>query len=1034
MAVYERLKHVLGKVAVLLVLCALAAPIYRFGGEFRALLEVEPWEGESPVWGKISDMVKRGYDRTDPTHKMRSAVQYHATTTGTGPACSVGTPCTLHTAMCGTQCSSFAPQPDDIIWVHGGTYTAPDASVNYLVARGMSGTAGHPITFRNWNNEHWIVDCNHDYVGTGGVLCTGDLGTDTTGAGATEYITFWGVDVINSNTTDVRGWETGTVSVTHNDTLVTKVTANSGFWFLCNNPASTVPTPANPCNIPWGGSTININVGTWPNLGTSMTIDHVVDTGTGPPYNQLVLTQPWTGSTGTVRALFPSNECSGCEAKNLGDVYLSNTGTTYINSYFRNGVAFVLFNDNYGEAKTFRGNYIVYGGETGAKRSYGHSYYTGNPFNSSACVGCVGGETGRTNIIGNVSLRSFQIDDQIYHGGGEVSYVSEIDNVHGPGGFPNQFNNITGWPAVSSGQQQYYGVTTASVTTGCPSYPVPGPGTSNKTLVGVKIINNTYFNDEATPFTVGAGKGACDFTFQGNYLDTPTFGNGQLQLIKIVGNGTGAGKNQCPVGQICGLYDPIVIGGAGNLANTFMYPEGNGSGGPAPSFLKANYPNNDWRSAFPTTNRIKYWASPDEAGFGYVVISNFQGLANVTVDPAQMGCVAGMPLNFYNWQNVQPWDDTKAVATQTGCAPISVPTTATQGIERPSHLMVDGATPFVIPPDLGPRFVAIIMRPKFSALTGPTPTNTPSTTPSNTATFTRTPTYTPSLTPTFTPSSTNTPVNSPTPTNTPSASVTPSFTSTNTPTRTPTFTPSRTPTPTPTPSGGGTGASFPASQCALTAPMVIGTDSPQFPGTYISSATDNQGVASCQFTITTPATYRIWLKVYANDSVSDSFYLDIDGDTSTNNCMGRTDRNDALCPHIFDAGEQLQPCNDQNGQSCFRSVSWPSGGGLSYWWNPLNDRTTQICGLCQASTAVERTVFLSAASHTISFRQREKNARIYYITITSDTSLVPSDPPPTPTPAPAGQCKTIVCCNHRCKPVVYPCNQNKPKAVPCPWP
>lgn len=224
-------------------------------------------------------------------------------------------------------------------------------------------------------------------------------------------------------------------------------------------------------------------------------------------------------------------------------------------------------------------------------------------------------------------------------------------------------------------------------------------------------------------------------------------------------------------------------------------------------------------------------------------------------------------------------------------------------------------------------------------------------------------------------------------------------------------------------------------QCAATAPMVSTADASQFPGNYTSSATDNQGKVVCPFVVPTSTNYRVWFKVYASDATSDSYYIDVDGDTVTpNDCMNRTDRNDTLCPHIFDVGEQIQPCEaaDQ-GQTCFRNTSWLGTGGVGYWWNPLNDRTVQNCGACLASNAVERRLFLTAGTHTISFRSREKNARAYYIIVTSDFSYVPADPAPTPTPS--GRCLHECMCNSKWGLIEVPCGTTGYQGAcsPCPW-
>lgn len=168
----------------------------------------------------------------------------------------------------------------------------------------------------------------------------------------------------------------------------------------------------------------------------------------------------------------------------------------------------------------------------------------------------------------------------------------------------------------------------------------------------------------------------------------------------------------------------------------------------------------------------------------------------------------------------------------------------------------------------------------------------------------------------------------------------------------------------------------------------------------------------------------MWLKTYGLDPTHDSFFIDVDGDASPA-CV--TDGN-TTCVHIFDNAEQRQPCEVVEGQSCTYSRF------ESIWWNPLNDRSAGSCGACTGSF-VERRLTLTAGQHTITFRQRDPDARLYYAILTTDVNFEPSDPQPTPTPAPIGP-GPVRPHKHRCNNKIDSHSHPTTGAhvhKPCPW-
>jgi hypothetical protein len=186
--------------------------------------------------------------------------------------------------------------------------------------------------------------------------------------------------------------------------------------------------------------------------------------------------------------------------------------------------------------------------------------------------------------------------------------------------------------------------------------------------------------------------------------------------------------------------------------------------------------------------------------------------------------------------------------------------------------------------------------------------------------------------------------------------------------------------------------------------MTLTSDPLEFPGSYASSSDADDGMATCTFTVPTTTTYRVWVKTYGPSSTEDSFYIDVNDDGSPRNCGGGSDNccttsENTTCTNIFDVAEQIQPCTGDPNITCqlvtFRSEPW---------FNPLNDRTSDSCGVCTSANFVERRLDLTAGTNTIKFRQRDANARLYYVIVTSDLGYEPVDPGPTPTPCVGPNC------------------------------
>lgn len=918
------------------------------------------------------------------------AAEYHATVGGSGSTCSLGSPCSLYTAMCGAACTSFAPVAGDIIWVHGGTYVGAPQGGNQLIVQNVNGAPGNHVTYRNYQNEEVIIDCNFTWTQwpVAAPTCFGVRGTSSLLWG--KYIRLWGFKIINSNTTMTRFNEHGNISVTNGSPTINRVALGSSAKFLAN-PTATVNTSGT--TVTWVSGTIFTTGAGW--VGDDMIIAGVkyvvasVQSATSLTLTSSAGTQSsaaatlpsgWSSLTMTIDALgtpttYQISYCPTTEQCILrtnvtettatyvshfpqfgeyglivdpGGVVVANEGSELINLIIRDRTGGTNLSGQYGGKMRIYGTIDQYAGSPGTLRSYGHGGYYQNLEPP--------GEAGRSVIEDNILIRPFYLGMQMYSTSTDVSYMAFKNNIvmgNGHAAYPTET-----WPATSccaSGGGLYLG-TSGTASTGCP--PSAGGSGSTKTLTGAIIDNNWVYGPGVAAFNLGGSKGTCNMTMTDNRF--------------LTGDPSIAANVQYGFQTITG--------------NTFMAAPLPGGGGPAPLWTDATIcPTNTCLTSIPTSGPdvLKYRPNQHETGRGFVAVDNQDSSSTATIDVCLMGGYVGEQYRIFNAQNSDPWDSTPiATGTIASCPTnIVVSTTLAAGdIMQPAYAGLDTVTAFAKPPDLGPRWVVYTLFPDWGLATTPTPTQT----------FTNT--FTPTRTPTQTPTATLTP--SPTTT----ATLTPTLTPTQTIPPTNTFTPSQTPSRTPTPSGGGAGSSFAFANCQITAPMVLTTGVADYPGSYVSSPTGEQGLVTCPFTITQAGEYRVWLKTYGVDSTHDSFYVDVDGDGEPT-CD--TD-GDTTCPHVFDNTEQIQPCEEQAGQSC----NYQALRGVVFW-NPLNDRVVDTCGLCTAANFVERRLTLGTGAHTIKFRQRDPDARLYYAIITNDPNFTPSDPSPAPTPSVRGH-------RHRC--------------------
>lgn len=128
---------------------------------------------------------------------------------------------------------------------------------------------------------------------------------------------------------------------------------------------------------------------------------------------------------------------------------------------------------------------------------------------------------------------------------------------------------------------------------------------------------------------------------------------------------------------------------------------------------------------------------------------------------------------------------------------------------------------------------------------------------------------------------------------------------------------------------------------------------------YVKIITANAGTIKFTFDIATAAAYRVWCRVLANDALSDSFFVSMDG--------GAED--------VYDTAENL--------------------------WSPLWQYTLlNGRGGSKPLTLNPRLFNLAAGTHQLVLRGRDLNSTIDRIIITSNATFVPQNALPTPTPVP----------------------------------
>jgi len=722
----------------------------------------------------------------------------------------------------------------------------------------------------------------------------------------------------------------------------------------------------------------------------------------------------------------------GTDISAQNTVRVDNRGGKMINSYIFDATTGLFMGGGTGGKELNYGNLVQYSGNTGNGRSYGHGGYYQNiecwpdvPNNN-----CSESEENRSFITRNMILRASYLGMQMYSTSTDVSYMTGEGNFVGANG--HQSYPTSTWPTTgccAGGGNMYFG-TSGGFSTGCPAS-AGGTG-SSKTLTGTVWNRNWTYGVQGSapgmaPFNLGGSKGTCNFT----YTNNRNINDGDPSIL----------QNR--------QYGTQTITG-----NTFMAAPLPGTGGPSPLWTDANLCTggvNTCLTSVPSSGPDVILYSPNEydQGKGFVTVDNQDSSATVSINlvntaapgatPNGAGVKVGTKYKIFNAQCADPWDCNPIVPvapiTNSTCAggpaypctcdvspcAVTLPATLAAGEIRQPAFTTNGSTPWPKPPDLGPRLVLISVERDFSAgVPTPTPSNTPTNTATNTPTATRT--FTPSLTATQTF----------TPTRTPTGTIPPTPTFTFTPSPTVTPSPSNTPTLTPTPIGGGGPLSFAfdASQCTVTAPMVLTTGVGEFPGSYIATTVAEQGRVTCAFTVPTggAGTYRMWVRTYAPDATKDSFYINLDGDGDP---ICSTDGN-TTCPHKFDIGDQIQPCFPEQGQSCNPTTLWGQPGS----WNPLNDRSTGTCGACTGTVGIERRLNLTEGTHQIVFRGREAGAQLSYVIITNNMDFEPIDPVPTPTPAPSsgGACVHYCRCNSKWGPVSVPCSSpTLGRCVPCPW-
>lgn len=122
---------------------------------------------------------------------------------------------------------------------------------------------------------------------------------------------------------------------------------------------------------------------------------------------------------------------------------------------------------------------------------------------------------------------------------------------------------------------------------------------------------------------------------------------------------------------------------------------------------------------------------------------------------------------------------------------------------------------------------------------------------------------------------------------------------------------------------------------------------------YIASSVTDSGTGKWTFSVPTAGTYVAWCRVKASNSTEDSFFVKMDSGVED----------------VYDTAEG----------------TW----GPNWQWTRLNGRG----GTSVPLTLNPRVFSLSAGSHTLTFRGREKAARVDRVIVTNDLAFVPTEVP-----------------------------------------
>lgn len=139
----------------------------------------------------------------------------------------------------------------------------------------------------------------------------------------------------------------------------------------------------------------------------------------------------------------------------------------------------------------------------------------------------------------------------------------------------------------------------------------------------------------------------------------------------------------------------------------------------------------------------------------------------------------------------------------------------------------------------------------------------------------------------------------------------------------------------------------------LAGPMTSALDGGAFGGKYVSSSVADSGTGTWTFSVPSAGTYVVWCRVKSPDATQDSFFVKMDS--------GAED--------VYDTAEGTW------------SPNWQ--------WTRLNGRG----GTGVPLTLNPRSFSLTAGSHSLTFRGREKLARVDRVLVTNDLAFVPTEVP-----------------------------------------